>query len=362
MTTAEQIPLHLDAEVIGPPLADDRSNLREWLAARRTALTGTDVAAIVGLSKWHSAAGVFLDKRGELPFDEAGDSEALEWGVRLEEPIARKFADSHPDLQILASPGVLRSKHWPFMAVNVDRLAISRDKVKPAPLEIKTTNQYLAGEWDPESDQFPAAALLQVHHEIAVTGADGAWLAVLIGGQRYADRWVPRDEEMVERLVEMEGRFWRDHVEAGVMPPMDGSKATTELLGRLYDVDPDAVTVLDPTEWLPLRSSYEGTKAALRAAEYAFDETCNRIRALLGPAQYGVCDGAEVVTWKQNGTFASSRFAAEHPALVEQFTRPLPALDTEALKRDHPDVYDSYRARVLRVPANPKKVRSGNHL
>jgi len=280
--------------VIAPP---DLSR-PEWLAVRRRGIGGSDVAGILGMSRFTSPLGVYLDKLGEIEDD--GASEAAEWGNLLEPVIAAKFAREHPtDLDVRPSPGVLAHPDRPWQIVNVDRLLAPDVDAEPdGVLEVKTANQWLAGDWDPDAEQIPAPALLQVHHEMAVTGATYAWLAALIGGQHFVQFRVDRDEEMVERLAELEGRFWHDHVLARVPPPIDGSTATSDLLGRLYDVEPEAIAVLDPAEFLPLRNAYREAKTAEKAAEEHATAIANQLKALLGPKEIGVLDGQPVVTWK----------------------------------------------------------------
>lgn len=273
---------------------------REWLAVRRSGIGGSDVAGILGMSRFTSPLGVYLDKLGEI--DDDGASEAAEWGNRLEPVIAAKFAECHSELDVRPSPGVLAHPDRRWQIVNVDRLlsprpsAVGNGEVDGV-LEVKTANQWLNAEWDGEAGQVPAAALLQVHHEMAVTGASYAWLAALVGGQRFVQCRVERDEEMVERLAEIEGAFWQRVLDRNP-PPIDGSKATSDLLGRLYEVDPDSVVVLDPTEFLPLRHAYTEAKAAKKAAEERSTAAENALKALLGPKEVGVLDGEPVVTWK----------------------------------------------------------------
>lgn len=58
-----------------------------WLAARRTGIGSSDVAAILGVADQRTALHVWHDKRGEL-VDDAGEP-AL-WGRLLEDPVARE--------------------------------------------------------------------------------------------------------------------------------------------------------------------------------------------------------------------------------------------------------------------------------
>lgn len=289
--TAPAISLTPDAEVIAPA-GQPRT---EWLAARRRGIGGSDLPGILGMSRYASPFGVYLDKIGELEDDD--ESEAAEWGRRLEPVVAAKFADSHPELTVLPSPGILANRDRPWQLVNVDGLIVDPGQDVAAVLEVKTANQWLGHEWDDTAGEVPAAALLQGHHELAVTGCPYVILAALVGGQRYVEVRVQRDEEMIERLIAIEAEFW-DRVVRRDPPPLDGSKVTTDLLGRLYDVDPDSVRVLDPEEIEPLLDQRAFAKAACKHADEDLARIDNQIKALLGEKEIGVVGGEPIVTWK----------------------------------------------------------------
>ena len=64
-----------------------------WLERRLRGITGTDVAAILGIHKYRSALDVWGEKTGRLPAPDLGDSEAVYWGIRLESDLVATFVD-----------------------------------------------------------------------------------------------------------------------------------------------------------------------------------------------------------------------------------------------------------------------------
>ncbi len=54
---------------------------------------------------------------------------------------------------------------------------------------------------------------------MAVTGYQGAYIAVLIGGNTFKWKFVERDEELISMLVELESDFW-NHVQDCIPPPL----------------------------------------------------------------------------------------------------------------------------------------------
>ncbi len=298
----------------------------QWLDVRRQGIGGSDVGAILGLSPYASPLTVYMDKRGELPDDDAG--EAAEWGNLLEPVIAAKWAGDRG--QYTWQPGVLAHPDRPWQIASPDRFYCPHSdpgwhvgRVPQGLLEVKTANQYLDGDWDPDSDRMPDRARLQVAHYLDVTGLPVAQVACLIGGQRLKVFTETYDVELAEMVRDACDRFWHDHVLPGRPPAIDGSKATTDLLGRLYEVPTEDVAVLDPAEVRPFVLARADAKTAVKAAEEREREIDNRLKALLGERQVGVVNGRPVVTWKQQ-----TRAAYECPASTFRVLRvPKGALD-----------------------------------
>ena len=67
----------------------------------------------------------------------------------------------------------------------------------------------------------------------------------------------------------------------------------------------------------------------------------------MGDAHVAKIDGEEVFTWRPINKFATTQFKAEHPNLAKEFTRPVvkDELDIEALRAEHPYLFDQYRVR-----------------
>ena len=62
----------------------------EWLNWRKKGLGGSDIAAILGISKWSSAIDIWLQKTNQK-FDETIENEAMTWGKILEASIYRQI-------------------------------------------------------------------------------------------------------------------------------------------------------------------------------------------------------------------------------------------------------------------------------
>jgi predicted phage-related endonuclease len=240
---------------------------------------------------------------------------------------------------------MLRSAQWPWMLANPD--GVCSDGFG---YEGKTCSLWKAHEWGTADEpQVPDHAELQAQWGMAVTGLQGWWVAVLIGGQRNAYRLVERDEQIIADLVSMSYRFWHEHVLADVEPVVDGSQAVTDLLTERYRVStPGAVVEIDTEERDALVVEREKVTAAESAAKKDHEALKNKVRARLGDAEELACGGRALFTWKHTTRFAAARFAEAHPDKAKQYRRQAMVLDTERLAAEEPDLYRKFCSRELR--------------
>lgn len=78
-----------------------------------------------------------------------------------------------------------------------------------------------------EDDEIPSSYLAQVQHYLAVTGYKKAYIAVLIGGNRFIWKEIERDEELINLIIDKEKDFWERYILGNEIPDMDGSDATS---------------------------------------------------------------------------------------------------------------------------------------
>lgn len=260
----------------------------EWLKWRRKGIGGSDAGAIAGLNPWKSAMEVYLDKRGELPPDE-GVGEAAYWGIKLEDLVASEFKERN-GLWIQRNNHLLAHPKHEHMQANIDREIFDKER-GPGILEVKTASAYLADEW--ENGQIPDSYNLQANHYMAVTGHEYAWFAVLIGGQKYHQVMIERDEELIEIIIELEAKFW-EQVKAGEPPALDGSRASSRLLKRLYPEDNGEIVDIPEQEGLQLIEAYERGKELEKQGKEIKTDAQNQIKAIIGENLGGTLPGYQI--------------------------------------------------------------------
>ncbi len=220
----------------------------DWLSKRRTLGIGASEAAmLLGLSSFKSPFALAQDKLGlDRPSDD--DNEVLEWGRALEAPIARRYARA-VKREVTAPPPwlILQDEDHPWMFATLDRLVKIPPHTDWLPLEIKTANFTQTSNWQEEP---PLPYLVQIQHQLAVTGAPVASIGAVLGGVKFVWADIQRDEDFIKTLRQVEQEFW-ENLQKGILPPVDGFPSTREALKRLY-AGPEADVIAlggDAVEW-----------------------------------------------------------------------------------------------------------------
>ena len=284
----------------------------EWLAWRNQGLGGSDAAVACGLSRWKSPMELWLEKTGQMEPAEVG--EPAYWGTVLE-PLIREEFTKRAGLAVQEEKAILKHSKYGFMLANVDGFV--EDPVNGKGIfEAKTANAFAVKDWE---DSLPDEYMLQVQHYLAVTELEFAYVAVLFGGNTFQWRFIPRDESLIKLLIKLEAKFWH-LVETNTPPPIDGSKASKDLLSRLYPEGKKNSTVELPEEAMTLIDEFEQAKADEYEALSIKDTAANKLKKLIGDNEIGVIQD-RTVAWK---TVKSER------------------LNSKMLKAEHPDIYKEY--------------------
>lgn len=274
----------------------------EWLALRSRYIGGSDAAAVVGLNRFSSPYALWAEKTGRV--DGFSGNLATEVGTYLEEFVARKFAEETGKKVRKANQSFFNG-NYPFAIANIDREIVGED----AGLEIKTTSEMNLKKF--KGGEYPANYYCQCMHYMAVTGKQRWYLAVLIGNRDFKWFTIERDEAEIAALMTAERAFW-EYVTNDTPPPLDGAQTTTDTLTAVYADSTDMVVDLYPL--LNDLEQYQTLSQQIKELEAKKRETANRIKAFLGDAGGGECDGYRV-SWATSSrqTFDCRAFAEKHP-------------------------------------------------
>lgn len=279
------------AATVTPDRAREEAERAEWLEWRRGGIGSSDVAGILGLSRWVSPMSVWTDKTGLVVDDK--DNEYMEYGRRAEPMVAGYFHDrtgiyltnpqfraQHPDIPHHRSTLDGLASETPDLASEFGALGV---------IEATTTGWK---KWDEIPDPYKCQGQWQMH----CTGLDRAWFAVLHERQ-FRLYEMPRDDQTIAILVEAVDEFWQRCVLGGEAPPADGHEATTKALARAFPLaEAGKEVAIDGLAHLFPQLAAE--KAEEKRHKEAAAAISNEIKATLGEAEIGTIAGKPAVTLK----------------------------------------------------------------
>jgi hypothetical protein len=220
-----------------------------WLDARR--IGSSDVAAVLGLSRWRSPWDVWarlhgldrekwLDDDDEERLDEEPETPDQARGRALEPRILRAYGRATGGYVAPTPPHTLYARE--------DHSTSTPDAIRDFEILVEAKSDRFRARWgDPDTivrwkpncerivrrDYY-----LQVQHQLWTLDAVIGDLAVLVPGR---DPFTPelriyrlhRDEELLDRVIDRIRRWWDVHIVRGDEPPLDGSRTASRILGSI---------------------------------------------------------------------------------------------------------------------------------
>lgn len=296
----------------------DTNNLsyEQWLEYRKTGIGGSDASVVCGINKYRSPVKLWLEKTGQLPYQEAG--EAAYWGTQLE-PVVRSEFTKRTGIEVKLVKQLLQSEEHPFMQANLDGICEHPD-YGTCIFEAKTASAYKLNEWE---NSIPAEYMLQIQHYMSVTGYKGTFIAVLIGGNTFKWKYIERDDEIIEMLIHLEADFW-EHIVNNTPPPLDGSEASEKFLSDRYPESIPQSRIILPPEADVLIKEYDKETAILNEAAERRQRAENLLKEMLGNNENGTSEN-RIISWK---------------SIFQE------RLDSKSLRAEYPDLYKKYVNRI----------------
>src|SRR5437868_1256233 len=132
----------------------------------RFTIGGSEAAAAAGIDPHHSRVGLWLEKTGRV---EREETEAMEWGKRLEDDIDGALTDR--GWTVAPWDVELRDDDLPWLNGHPDGVCAFGEDDPDRLLERKTASQWAKREWN---GQPPLAYVAQCQHYLHLTGLDRA--------------------------------------------------------------------------------------------------------------------------------------------------------------------------------------------
>lgn len=276
--TATALPL-TTAELVG----HFREGTPEWNAAREGAITGSRIAAVLGLSLWESPFSLWHRMMGVA--SEQPVSDLMHWGTKLEPLIMQEYADrrSITGHQLVTKPGLFRNSERPWQMVTPDGLNGNRIvEAKYSPMT--------DGWGDEGTDEIPVYYRAQALWSLDTFGFDEADVCVWFGGSaQYREYVVTRDTDDITLMRERAQEF-RASLNGGQRPAIDGHDATYHVIREMHpDIDDEKVDIPGG-----IAAAYLSALTAMEIAEDQKSQSVAEMLDAMGRARRAYFQGEQI--------------------------------------------------------------------
>lgn len=294
---------------------------------RANFIGGSDVGALLGVSKWKTPFMLYQEKIGAFVEEiTPAKQKIFDRGHRWEPVVIEMMVDELESrghtVEVIARNERYVDPEFSFLACEIDvELRIDGEEVNG---EMKTVHPFAAADWGAEeSDEIPIYYAAQVMHGLMIKPRRRAIVAALIGADDLRIHWMERDEETIAGIRSREVAFWERIKTLTPPPPVD-----PEDVKWLYQRD-GGTAIEASDEIVQLVQHLKDMKASAKAQEAQIEMLAARVKTfmgvnavLLGP------DGKPLCTWKNNKDGVKTDWEAAYRSLaplkthIDLFTTP----------------------------------------
>ncbi len=305
-------------------------NNQDFTHNRASFLGGSDIGAILGVSKYRSAMDIWLEKTGKQV--DRKDSFTLRFGSFAESFIADEYALLTGE-KLADHPHGLTHPNYPFCVGQIDRFILENQEVPlfaddgvlnaKKLLECKTANFISQADWgESGSDAIPLPYLCQCLWYLGITNLPEIDVAVLLGGSDLRIYSITRDLELETLLFEKAAFFWTEHVQKD-MPPKPQSIDDCQALfqkscvGKSIEANPNTIALIQQLKTLESHTQRE---------EEQIDAIKQELMQTMADAEVLTYFGKPIITWKApkpSYRIDTKRLSLEHPELVKAYQTPI---------------------------------------
>lgn len=183
-----------------------------WKQDRQLRIGASDSATAIGMNSFDSMLRLWLVKMGRLPGKE--ETESMHIGKLMEPVLETLYQERTGDTVVRKQVYFIKD----FMCATLDGIDSEGYNV-----EFKNVGAAMANRWGPDgTDQVPHEYLVQVLHQMHVSGLKGTRIGALIGGSEFRLYYVnlAGNEAALARVIDLETKF-HTLVKTGVHPSPD---------------------------------------------------------------------------------------------------------------------------------------------
>ena len=292
------------------------TNKQDWLENRLLDVTSTEVSCLFDKNPFKTKLDLYYEKKDKLI--QNIDSPRMAWGRRLENSIARGFAEEQ---------GVEVKPYDVYLSDKSRRMGSSFDyKIlgeQEALLEIKNVDRYVFHDkWDEDSEgvNAPSYIEMQLQYQLHLANIDLGYIVALVGGNEMKILKRKRFPEIGKEFETRVKEFW-ELVKSGTPPEINYERDSNYLIKNLYNqaeaglslaADEDMDQLVDDynsinREYVSLGKQKESIKAQILEKS----QGASKIISKYGIINCGMTKGSQgkYITQEMVGTYINSRRA-----------------------------------------------------
>ena len=294
---------------------------QDFSVDRTKYIGGSDIGAILGLSRFRSPLEVWMEKTGKET--KKLDSLPLRFGSFAEEFVASEYARA-TGFRLIHDESIYIHPEHAFMCAHMDRFVL--DGSDPSPtriLECKTAHPFSSGDWgEAGSDEVPMSYLCQCIWYMAITSINQVDLAVLFGNSDFRIYAMNRDLGLENTVLEKASLFWNDYVLKDTPPPAQSEADCQTLFSK---GDPKK-SLEAQSETLELAKRVALLNSEIGTREEAISAIKQAIMSQMGEAETLTYQGKVLATWKApkpSFRLDSKRLELERPKIASNYKIPV---------------------------------------
>ena len=298
-----------------------------WLGHRNGFIGASEAGVVVGMSPYETEYELWKRKTSGIITEQ--DLDLFYFAHELEAPIARRTLQKWPDEfgKIVDSPGLIQWDEHPHLGATPDFLIEHQGRVVTD--QIKTVGPHARASWGDALTErdVPDHYRIQVIQESAILGEPYGFITPLFGLTDLAKPIrIETDEDFLAWYIERSAAWWQRHMIGGVAPELTIGDDLVEFWpGNQGEKKIGTYDVLKD-----VREGKRYRDITRKDAEAEDEARKFRISAFLGDATELIDpekgeNGELVLTWrpkKSPAVFDLAALRADHPDLVEAYTRP----------------------------------------
>lgn len=284
---------------------------------------GSDIGAILGLSRFRSPLEVWMEKTGKAV--KQPDSLPFRFGSFAEEFVASEYSRS-TGFELLLDESIHIHPEHSFMSAHIDRFVLESGSTVSRILECKTANPFApftSSEWgEVGSDEVPMSYLCQCIWYMAITNLDRVDLAVLFGNSDFRIYEIARDRGLEAMVIQKAIAFWQEHVLKDTPP----TAISEQDCHTLFSKGDSTKTTEAKAETLELTKRLQSLNSEIEVREEEISSIKQSIMNQMQDAETLTFQGKVLATWKApkpSFRLDSKRLELEHPEISGKYKVPV---------------------------------------